>query len=108
MTSFVRRAIPVLVLALALVPVLGAGATAKVTKYTFNDVVLTDADGTEIVGEIEASIKDVNKRTTMYCGYFSDDYEESLGYYFDDSPVADPTEQDLIDFCLRWFPDRSQ
>ena len=55
-----------------LVP-LGANiASAKVTKYTFNDVVLTDADGTQITGEIEASIKDVKKRTTMYCGYFSD------------------------------------
>jgi hypothetical protein len=98
----------ILVAAVVVLVPLGASiASAKVTKYTFNDVVLTDADGTQITGEIEASVKDVNKRTTMYCGYFSDDYMESLGYYFDDSPVAEPTESDLLDFCLEEFPDRS-
>ena len=90
-----------------LVPLSANTATAKVTKYTFNDVVLTVADGTEITGEIEASVKDVNKRTTMYCGYFTDDYMESLGYYFDDSPVAEPTESDVLNFCLEEFPKRS-
>lgn len=90
-----------------LVPMSANTASAKATKFTFNDVVLTDADGTQVTGEIEASVKAVNKRTTMYCGYFTDDYMESLGYYFDDSPVAEPTESDLLDFCLEWFPNRS-
>jgi hypothetical protein len=49
----------------------------------------------------------VRKRTTIYCGYFTDDYRESLGYYFDDSPVAAPTESDVLDFCLEEFPNRS-
>jgi hypothetical protein len=66
-----------------------------------------EADGTQITGEIEASVKDVNKRTTTYCGYFTDGYMESMGHYFDDSPVAEPTESDLLDFCLEEFPNRS-
>jgi hypothetical protein len=32
---------------------------------------------------------------------------ESLGYNFDDSPLAEPTESDLLGFCLEEFPDRS-
>jgi hypothetical protein len=32
---------------------------------------------------------------------------ESLGYYFDDSPVAEPTESDVLDFCLEEFPNSS-
>jgi hypothetical protein len=107
MPSLVRRILAIAVTALVLVPLSANTASAKVTKYTFSDVVLTDADGTQITGEIEASVKDVNKRTTMYCGYFTDDYMESLGYYFDDSPVAEPTESDLLDFCLEEFPNRS-
>ena len=107
MRTLVRRILPVALLGLMIALVSATPASAKVTKYTFSDVVLTEADGTEITGEIEASIKDVNKRTTMYCGYFTDDYMESLGYYFDDSPVADPTESDVLEFCLEEFPNRS-
>lgn len=91
----------------ALVVSLGAApASAKNTKHTFSDVILTDGDGSQVTGEIEASVKDVKKRTSIYCGYFSDDYQDSLGYYFADSPVADPTESDVLDFCLEEFPDR--
>lgn len=106
MTSLVRRMIPMVVLALVLVPLGANTVSAKVTKYTFSDVILTDADGTQTTGEIESSVKDVKQRTTIYCGYFTDDYAESLGYYFDDSPVADPTESDVLDFCLEEFPNR--
>ena len=103
----VKRSLLVAALAAVLAASLGAGlATAKVTKYTFNDVTLTDGDGSQITGEIEASVKDVRKQTSIYCGYFSDDYQESLGYYFDESPVADPTESDVLDFCLEEFPNR--
>jgi hypothetical protein len=107
MPSLVRRILPIALLVLALAPLSANIASAKVEKYTFTDVVLTDADGTQTTGEIEASVKDVKTRTTMYCGYFTDDYAESLGYYFDDSPVADPTESDVLDFCLDRFPYRS-
>jgi hypothetical protein len=107
MTSLVRRALIVVAIA-ALALSLGAGlASAKVTKFTFNDVTLTDGDGSQITGEIEASVKDVRNQTSIYCGYFSDDYRESLGYYFDESPVAGPTESDVLDFCLEEFPNRS-
>lgn len=86
----------------------GAGvASAKNVKYTFNDVVLTDADGSQIVGEIEAGVKDTKNQTSINCSYFSDDYVESLGYYFDASPVPSPTESDVLDFCLEEFPNRN-
>jgi hypothetical protein len=107
MAPLATRALLIAALA-ALIVSLGAGlALAKVTKFTFNDVTLTDGDGSQITGEIEASVKDVRTRTSIYCGYFSDDYRESLGYYFDDSPVADPTESDVLEFCLEEFPNRS-
>ena len=79
MATLVRRTILLLVMALAMVPLTGTVASSAVTKYTFNDMVLTDADGTQVTGEIEASTKEVRKRTTIYCGYFTDDYQDSLG-----------------------------
>ncbi|HEX6207151.1 MAG TPA: hypothetical protein VF058_02220 [Actinomycetota bacterium] len=109
MTSLARRTLPVLVLALVLVPVLGGAASAKVEKFTFTDVLLVDGDGTEISGAvIEANVKQTNKRTTGYCGYFTEGYQESLGYYFNDFTV-DPDQElgdQLLRFCQRWFPDR--
>jgi hypothetical protein len=79
-------------------------AAASVIKFTFNDVTLPDGQ----VGEIEASVKILkNKPDSVYCGYFTDDYEESLGYYFDFHEPA-PTEADaVLQICLDEFGERN-
>lgn len=74
-------------------------AGAKKEKFTFNDVEL---DGQ--TGEIEASVKTAkNKDDSVTCTYFTDDYEENLGYYFKALEVA-PTDRDAVgEFCIENF-----
>jgi hypothetical protein len=85
--------------------VFATGAPAKVTKFTFSDV--TYSDGT--TGEIEASVKNTNKSHLTYCGYFSDDYQESLGYYQDFSETTASTDPEQVKaFCLEHFDERFQ
>lgn len=80
-------------------------AAAKVTKFTFNDVMYPD--GT--TGEIEASVKSTNKSHLTYCGYFSDDYQESLGYYEEFSEATASTDPGEVEsFCLESFDERFQ
>ena len=78
-------------------------AAASVTKFTFNDVTLPDGQ----VGEIEASVKILkNKPDSVTCSYFTDDYQESLGYYFDFHEPA-PTESDaVVQICLDGYDER--
>jgi hypothetical protein len=106
MGSRIGHALLIASLVAVVAAVIAGPASAMATTYTFNDVTFTDADGSQITGESEASVKDVRSGTSIYCGYFSDDYRESLGYYFDASPVADPTESEVLDFCLEEFPHR--
>lgn len=85
--------------------VFAAAAPAKVTKFTFNDV--TYSDGT--TGEIEASVKNTNNTHLTYCGYFSDDYRESLGYYQESSETPASTDPDEVRaFCVEHFDERFQ
>lgn len=105
MTSLGRRIVPVLLLALVLVPVLGGAAWGGVEKFTFTDVTLVDGETVITCAVIEANIKQTNKRTTGYCGYFTDGYAESLGYYFNDFS-QEANAENLLAFCERWFPDR--
>ena len=85
--------------------VFAAAAPAKVTKFTFNDV--TYPDGT--TGEIEASVKNTNKSHLTYCGYFSDDYAESLGYYQERTTTPASTDPEQVKaFCLEHFDERFQ
>lgn len=74
---------------------------AAVTKYTFNDV---DTDG--MIVEIEASVKDNNKGKFSQCTYFSDDYEDALGYY-SDAIVAGDTAEEVLAFCVEHFYERT-
>lgn len=88
----------------ALLLVVGAqAAAASVTKFTFNDVTLPDGQ----VGEIEASVKILkNKPDSVNCSYFTDDYQDSLGYYFDFHEPA-PTESDaVLEICLDGYDER--
>jgi len=85
--------------------VFAAGAPAKATKFTFNDV--TYPDGT--TGEIEASVKNTNKSHLTYCGNFSDDYAESLGYYQEQAETTASTDPEQVRaFCLEHFDERFQ
>lgn len=80
-----------------------APASAKTVKYTFNDVQLPDGQ----TGEIEATVKDQkNKADSVYCGYFSDDYAESLGYYYDTVEVAPADADAVLEWCLDEFDER--
>jgi hypothetical protein len=87
-----------LILTLALVTVVHA----KVTKYTFNDV---DID--ETIVEIEAGVKTTNKGDFSNCSYFSDDYQESLGYY-QEAVFAGDTADEVLAFCVENFDERTQ
>ena len=99
------RQLLVVAVMLAAALVLAAAAAAEVTKFTFQDV--TYSDGT--TGEIEASVKNTNKSHLTYCGYFSDDYRESLGYYQEFSETTASTDPDVVRaFCLENFDERFQ
>jgi hypothetical protein len=101
----VRQLLLIAALVLAVALVLAAPAAAKVTKFTFNDV--TYPDGT--TGEIEASVKNTNQSHLTYCGYFSDDYRESLGYYQEFSETTASTNPEEVKaFCLESFDERFQ
>lgn len=90
-------------LVIALVGALALPAYAPNEKYTFNDVQLTD----ELTGEIEASVKiQKNKDDSITCSYFTDDYEESLGYYFEFVEPAPLDAETVKQFCLDHFDDR--
>jgi hypothetical protein len=85
--------------------VFAAAATANVTKFTFSDVTYADAT----TGEIEASVKNTTKSHLTYCGYFTDDYRESLGYYQAFSETTASTDPGVVEqFCLDHFDDRWQ
>ena len=81
---------------------LTTAALAANSKYTFNDV---NIDGTVV--EIEAAVKDNKKSDFSSCTYYSDDYQEWLGQYQDDVDAGD-TAEDVLDFCVDHFDDRSQ
>jgi hypothetical protein len=95
-----RKLVGTIVLLSALV--LTASALAGVTKYTFNEV--TYPDGT--TGEIEAGVKDTNRSDLTNCSYFSDDYQQALGYYAD--AVVFTTAEEVRQFCLDHFDERWQ
>lgn len=78
-------------------------AGAEAIKFSFNDVVLPDGQ----TGEIEAGVKLLkNKPDSVTCGYFTDDYQDSLGYYFDFHEPA-PTDADaVLEICLEEFDER--
>lgn len=92
-----RRVITVVCTALLLVGVVASPAWAPVEKFTFNDVILPDGQ----TGEIEASVKVLkNKDDSVNCSYFTDDYQESLGYYFDHVEPAPLDRDSVLEFCL--------
>ncbi|MPZ53442.1 MAG: hypothetical protein GEU79_12045 [Acidimicrobiia bacterium] len=97
-----RRSLVFMILAIVVVAT-ALPALASGDKFTFNDVVLPDGQ----VGEIEAGVKLLkNKPDKVTCSYFTDDYGESLGYYFDFHEPA-PTDADaVLDICLAEFDER--
>jgi hypothetical protein len=78
-------------------------ASAAVTKITFNDVVLPDGR----IGEITANTKaSRNREDSYYCGYFTDNFQESLGYYFNFLEPAPASDEELLALCLARFDRR--
>ena len=77
-------------------------AQAANTKYTFNDV---DIDG--VIVEIQAGVKDTNKNDFSNCTYFTDDYVDVLGYYAD-AVFAGDTAEEVLEFCVEHFYERTQ
>lgn len=75
---------------------------AAVTKYEFSDVEIDS----QIV-EIEASVKDNKKSDFSTCSYYSDDYQEWLGQYQENTVAGDSAEE-VKDFCVEYFENRSQ
>jgi hypothetical protein len=97
------KKIPLITILLILVSLLLAStALAAVTKYSFNDVVI----GEDIV-EIEAGVKDNRSSQFSNCSYYSDDYLEWLGQY-QEAVVAGETADEVLDFCVSNFDNRSQ
>ena len=74
---------------------------AATTKYTFNNVTINDR-----IVEIEASVKSTNNSGFSTCSYYSDDYLSYLGYY-DEAVVAGTTSQEVLNFCVSHFDDRT-
>ncbi|HEX6238506.1 MAG TPA: hypothetical protein VFZ68_15000 [Acidimicrobiales bacterium] len=85
------------------VMVLGApSAGAQNVKFTFNDVAL---DGQTV--EIEAGVKILkNKPDSVTCSYFTDDYQDSLGYYFDFHEPAPVEADEVLAICIAEFDER--
>lgn len=99
-----RRFLTALATMLGVVAFLAPSASATNLKFTFEDVVLPDGQ----VGEIQAGVKlSKNKADSVYCGYFTDNYGASLGYYFDFYEPA-PTDPDaVLAICLAEFDERN-
>ncbi|MFP3915456.1 MAG: hypothetical protein ACLFWM_11320 [Actinomycetota bacterium] len=98
-----RRGITVVFAAMLLLGVTALPALAPNEKFTFEDVTLPDGQ----TGEIEAGVKVLkNKDDSITCSYFSDDYEESLGYYFAHVQPAPLEGGTVLDFCLDNFDER--
>lgn len=97
------RRIATIALTAALALALSAPGANAAEKFTFADVELPDGQ----TGEIEASVKThKHKDDSVYCGYFTDDYQDSLGYSFTVVEPA-PTEADAVrEFCLDAFDER--
>lgn len=99
-----RRITTTVLTAFLLVMLLALPAFAPVEKFTFNDVTLPDGQ----TGEIEASVKILtNKDDSVNCSYFTDDYQESLGYYFDFVQPAPLDAASVLEFCLDNFDERT-
>lgn len=89
------------VLALLVSSVAALGVSAKNTKFTFNDVEVSD--GTIV--EIEAASKSNNKGDFITCNYYSDDYGTFLGQYSDDT-FASSDADEVLAFCVDNFDNR--
>lgn len=100
-----RRLITVLTAVVLLVGVVALPAWAPVEKLTFEDVTLPN----DQTGEIEANVKVMkNKADSINCSYFADEYEESLGYYFEFVEPASTDANEVLQFCLDNFSERWQ
>lgn len=93
-----KRLLIILVLVLLMIP---AVASASVNKFGFND--LTFPDGT--LGELKAGSKITNKGDFTSCSYFSDDYQDYLGY-FQSSEFASEDAGEVLAFCLANYGNR--
>ncbi len=91
----------VLLLALALFT---GGASAAVTKYTFDGV--TFSDGT--AGVVEASVKTTSKSHVTVCNYYSTGHVDFLGYYQDYNGAFTSTDPGAVEqFCLDHYAERT-
>lgn len=92
----------------ALLVLIPASVAAANTKLTFENVVLTDGDGTQTTGVIEAGVKEVNKGTFVTCSYFSADHVEYLGELDAADPAIDVDDAGAVQaFCVTNFPNRA-
>ncbi len=99
-----RRLVMTMAMVITLVVAVALPAFAPVEKFTFNDVLLPDGQ----TGEIEAAVKVLkDKDDSINCSYFTDDYVESLGYYFDFVEPAPLDPDAVLEFCLGNFDERS-
>ena len=98
-----RKKIVIIASLVALLALLMATtAYAKKTNYTYTDVELNGQ-----IGEIEAGVKTTNKNDYSECTYFSDDYQDALGYYAD-AEIAGNTAEEVLEFCVEHFDERTQ
>lgn len=88
--------INILLLGLLATPVLAA----NITKYTFNDIVISNQ-----VVEIEASVKGTRKSGYSTCNYYSDNYIQYLGLYAK-AVFAGSTAQQVRDYCIAHYSER--
>lgn len=98
-----RRVVTIAFTIMILMGIMALPAYAPAEKFTFEDVQLPDGQ----TGEIEANTKSMkNKDDSVYCGYFTDDYGESLGYYFAPVNAAPLGPEIVLEYCLDNFDDR--
>ena len=98
-----RRSITLSVTVLLLVGALAPPAFPPVEKFSFTDVTLPDGQR----GEIAASVKVLkNKADSVNCSHYSDDFQASLGYYFDFVEPAPLDAGAVLDFCLDNYDER--
>ena len=95
-----RKILVITTLLLLLVFATAVAVQAKNTKYTFNDVQIE-----EQIVEIEAGVKETKKSDYSNCNYYTDDYEDFLGYYQEDVSAGD-TAEEVLEFCVDHFGDR--
>lgn len=88
-------------------PAAAKGGEKTTEKFQFSDVTLVDGDLVVENGVIQAGSRDKknDRQDWTQCDYYTEGWGEHLGG-FGSGDFASSSADEVLDFCLRHFPDR--